>query len=107
MYSHATDQCMINEKVILGSWKSVNKSSFFEEISFELQEGKMIFNSWLHNRPDWLNGEWRLKSCKIYITHPDRIYSFVYTIINYTDGVLTLWDEKEQNNITFKKLHAD
>lgn len=57
------ESCKFPEKALLGDWKAVSKNAPFEVMSFESDREGKHFNSWLHERPDFLNGSWSYEDC--------------------------------------------
>lgn len=45
------------EALLLGGWVHVSGETEFEQVSFEVEDGRQVFRSWLHERPE-LVGQW-------------------------------------------------
>ena len=61
------------EDRLLGNWKCVSGPCDDPEIQFEIEDGKRVYNSWLHSRPSASGGSWTLSGRNLSITccaHP-------------------------------------
>lgn len=95
--------CPIAEQALIGSWKGV-ESSDFEEMAFELDDGKRAFLSWRHQHIEMI-GRWEFKDCIIHITHPDNsMLSFDYTVKKYTRGTLYLQETGHKDPVLYQRL---
>ena len=67
--------CDVSEKALIGAWQSKHEHGFFEV--FELHANHR-FDSWLHDRPEWLGAQWHFVDCQL------TIHTGAGTIFNYT-----------------------
>lgn len=61
------DTCHALQTQLLGAWKSRNGDGAFETMEFSVDGGRRLFNSWLHERPEFNNAQWRLDGCRLTI----------------------------------------
>ena len=84
--------CQLKEKEIIGEWQTVGDDGFFEE--FELTNNHH-FNSWLHQRPEFINATWRLNDCTLIIldkaqsrlAYQVKLIDSQLVLIEHTNGV--------------------
>lgn len=66
-------ECRISESAILGDWETASISAPFAVISLE-KEGKVnSFNSWRHERPDYMDATWQYQDCVVRIVHANEV----------------------------------
>lgn len=55
-----------------GAWKMVSELGAFEEIAFEKgqTEGRGRFDTWLHSRPELVDGQWQIQGCRLLLLYP-------------------------------------
>lgn len=86
--------CDVSEKALIGAWQSKQEQGFFEV--FELHANHR-FDSWLHERPEWLGAHWQFVDCVLTIQAGND------TIFNYTVKLnrqqLILKDRDEPNGV--------
>lgn len=70
------------------------------ELYFTVEDGKKIFNSYIHQRPDSTGCIWSSKGKKIEIQCQESMYSFV--VYSITSEVLVL--DREGNHSTYKRI---
>ncbi len=78
-FAHAAT-CNVGENDLKGVWLATNSYAAFEQMEFGIEDGKKVFNSWLHERPEIMDGNWSLKNCNLHVAHttnPDMTYNFV------------------------------
>jgi len=63
-------KCAVTEKMLLGAWSNVS-GGFFQEMAFEKDGTRGVFNSWLHQRPEISGGSWSVEDCVVHIAHRD------------------------------------
>lgn len=55
------------EDRLLGNWACVSGPCGDPEIQFALEDGRRVYNSWLHQRPSASGGSWKLDGRKLSI----------------------------------------
>lgn len=75
--------CRFTQRDFVANWEERaaqgETSNDTQEVQFDVDNGRRIFRSWLHQRPD-INGTWRFSNCRVIVTGPDNItmiYRFV------------------------------
>ncbi|MDR1075176.1 MAG: hypothetical protein LBL59_02415 [Xanthomonadaceae bacterium] len=66
-HGDAQAHCTIMADDIVGAWAAKEEESHFEEMTFERESGRRVFNSWLHHRPEMVNARWQLEDCRLTI----------------------------------------
>ena len=75
------EQCSLTEDQLIGTWLANGDTGFFGKMEFRLEGNRRIFNSWLDHRPEFIDGAWVLKNCKLRISHPtEQALSFNFII---------------------------
>jgi hypothetical protein len=99
------ESCKFSEKALLGDWKAVSKTAPFEVMSFESdQEGKH-FNSWLHERPDFLDGSWSYENCVLHVGHvTEKDLSYEFVVGAATRNSLVLRERKQTAELHYKRI---
>jgi hypothetical protein len=95
-------KCAATEATIVGSWEGVKGS--FEEMAFEREDGKRIFNSWLHQRPEYIGGEWTLDKCWLAIRIESAGASFDYAWVRRSGSRLYLRKQGEGAEEVYKRI---
>lgn len=75
--------CNVDENLLKGAWLGANNHAAFEQMEFSIEGKQKVFNSWLHERPDFTNGKWSLENCNLHIAHatePNLTYDFTVRI---------------------------
>jgi hypothetical protein len=96
-------KCAVTESMIAGAWTSVSGPSFFEEMAFEYEGGKRVFNSWLHHRPE-LSGEWRFDDCKLHIRVESSTTTFDFASVRVRGNRLYLREEGKKSEAVYKRI---
>ena len=66
--------CDVSEKALIGAWQSKQEQGFFEV--FELHANHR-FDSWFHDRPEWLGAQWQFGDCQLTINAgADTIFNY-------------------------------
>ena len=89
--------------MIAGPWASV-KGGFFEEFELALEDGNRVFNSWLHQRPEYLGGEWRLDNCRLQITYLPANVSFHFASVRVANNRLYLREAAGKPEAVYKRI---
>lgn len=100
------ENCKFSEKEFLGSWNASSKSAPFEVMSFETDSEGKHFNSWLHERPDFLDGTWAYENCVLRVAHAtenDLNYEFVVTAV--TKNTLVLRERKQASELRYRRVN--
>ena len=63
----AASRCEVTPQSLLGQWERVGEPAFFEQMSFELQDERRTFSSWLHDRPEIFGATWDMVGCTVTI----------------------------------------
>ena len=101
------EQCPITEESLLGAWKRKSESGHFEEISFEIDENRKIFNSWLHHRPEIFGGSWKLANCTLFIEHPtEKNLSFEFKILKVSNNRIYMREIGEEQTSVYQLIES-
>lgn len=90
-------------ELLLGAWSCESGDCPDEEISFSVDRGKFVYNSWLHLRPSTINGSWQLQGKMLTINHHGRI-STQWLIIEATPEKLFLQRQGTSELTIFEKI---
>lgn len=85
-------KCDVSENALIGVWQSKQEQGFFQV--FELHANHR-FDSWLHERPEWLGADWQFVDCVL------TIQAGKDTIFNYTvklNRLQLILKDREQPN---------
>jgi hypothetical protein len=75
----AAAECSVTPESLRGAWEHTSGAGFFQQMEFTSDEGRAVFNSWLHERPEVIGATWSLEKCTLRISSlTDRSLSFVY-----------------------------
>jgi hypothetical protein len=58
------------ERLLLGGWIHAKGETEFEQMEFAIEDGKYVFRSWLHERPE-IVGEWSRDGDAVTVRGPD------------------------------------
>lgn len=87
----------------MGSWKS--QSGPFEQMELSVEDGRPVFRSWLHDRPDVIGGSWQLDGCALRISagqsYPVRWDLEVGTVSRKR---LTVRELGERRFVTYRRI---
>lgn len=73
--------CSVTEARLAGAWERSGRAGTFEQMEFAREDGAQVFNSWLHERPEFLDGRWSLAGCRLHIaTTASSAPAFAYTL---------------------------
>jgi hypothetical protein len=95
--------CAVTEKMVEGAWQSV-KGGSFEEFTLEREDGRRVFNSWLHSRPEYSGGEWTLENCRLTIRVESAGASFEYASVRVAGNRLYLREAGEKVEAVYKRI---
>ncbi len=97
--------CPITEKSLIAGWERVSDDGYFEEMAFEYEGSKRVFNSWLHHRPEIPNGSWKFENCTIFIAHPDvKDMKFTLKVVKAQKDRIYLRDPGDKNYAVYKRI---
>ncbi len=99
----AAPSCDVSPRNLIGSWKS--KGGPFEQMELEIEDGRAVFRSWLHDRPDVIGGSWQLDGCALRISagqsYPVQWNLEVGTV---TKTRLTLRERGDQKFVAYRRI---
>jgi hypothetical protein len=58
------------EGLLLGGWVHAKGDTDFEQMAFEIEDGRYVFRSWLHERPE-IVGDWSREGDTVIVRGPD------------------------------------
>lgn len=97
----ALAKCDVSEKALIGAWQSKQEQGFFEV--FELHANHR-FDSWLHERPEWLGAQWHFVDCLL-IINTDENTIFTYSVkLNRQQLILNDRDEPNGVDIIYERI---
>ena len=96
-------KCNLTEAQLAGAWVSVSGPSFFEEVAFEYEGGKRVFNSWLHHRPEIFGADWKLDDCRLQIRHENGM-TFDFASVRVRGDRLYLREEGKKADAVYKRI---
>ncbi|MDQ6683601.1 MAG: hypothetical protein M3Z16_00600 [Pseudomonadota bacterium] len=64
--------CRADEKAVTGAWMLLRGDAYLEQFALEVDAGRQVFNSWLHERPETSGGHWELADCVLSISSPSE-----------------------------------
>lgn len=95
--------CPISEKTLVGPWEQVS-GGFFEEMSFEIAGSNLVFNSWLHQRPDITGGTWKINDCTLIIQPATEVkMKYSFRIIRVQGDKIYLRDPENETDSVYKR----
>lgn len=97
--------CAENERLLAGSWEQVSHAGAFEQMELAVEDGRRIFNSWLHERPEITEGHWSLKGCTLEVRAPsDPALSYTFTVISADGKRLILREASEPGVARYRRI---
>jgi hypothetical protein len=69
--SDGSASCAAIENALTGGWKAASDSTEYEQIAFAIEDGKRVFSTWLHMRPEIVGGSWSINGCIITLNAPN------------------------------------
>jgi len=102
--SSKSNVCLFSESSLEGYWQG-NGAGDFEEMKFEVSEGKYTFLSWRHHRPEII-GSWKLQNCELYIFETDDTMNmpFAYHVSNIINNVLYVQQLGNNEKAAYKRM---
>lgn len=99
------ESCKFSEVAFLGDWAAVSKAAPFEVMAFERDREGNHFNSWLHERPDFLDGSWMYEKCILRVVHAtEKDLSYEFVVIASTKNSLVLRERKQTSDLRYKRV---
>ncbi|MBB6184064.1 hypothetical protein [Oleiagrimonas soli] len=103
--ARATAGCPVTEHDLLGAWNVQGKAGFFEAFELEVASGTHVFDSWLHQRPDLSQANWKLEHCQLIVEPRDGdIGTFRFKILGLTNGRLRLYDASTRTESVYVRV---
>ena len=99
----ALNSCVNKVDLLLGDWTCDSGACPDEEISFSLEEGKFVYNSWLHSRPSVTGGSWK-KEGKILTVNSETGISDRWLILEVTPEKMRLQDQDTSEIALFSRI---
>ena len=96
-------KCSVTEAQITGAWVNVSGPSFFEEMAFEHEGGKRVFNSWLHHRPEIFGADWKLDDCRLQVRHENGM-TFDFASVRVRGDRLYLREDGDKAEAVYKRI---
>lgn len=97
--------CAVTEKSLTGSWEQLSRAGAFEQMEFAVEDGRRVFHSWLHERPEISTGQWRLKGCTLEVRAPsDPALSYTFTVISSDGKRLILREAGEAGVARYRRI---
>ena len=83
------NQCLVDEKNLLGYWVRKNMGDF-EEFNLSISGTSRTFVSWLHHQPEF-TGVWEVKDCTLNVNQPNNpALDFSYRLKSVSSDLLEL-----------------
>lgn len=95
--------CVARERDLIGAWQSRNGP--FEQMEFAKDDGKPVFNSWLHDRPEVSGGRWTFANCLLRITSASESANWDLEIISLSAVRMTLRERGERTMSIYRRIH--
>jgi hypothetical protein len=92
------------EERLLGNWACVSGPCDDPEIQFALEDGKGVYNSWLHERPSASGGSWTLTGKKLSITCCGHASPSEWTVMRVSVNHLHLRPADSKQDAVFRRL---
>ena len=96
-------RCAVTEDMVVGPWQHV-KGGFFQEMELAREDGRRVFNSWLHQRPEYSGGEWTLADCRLTIRIESAKASFEFASVRVSGNRLYLREEGAKAEAVYKRI---
>lgn len=97
--------CAVVEKSLTGAWAQVSRTGAFEQMEMSVEDGRRVFHSWLHERPEITDGQWRLKGCTLEIRAPSASApTYTFTVISVDGKRLTLREAGEPGMARYRRI---
>lgn len=95
--AHAAKACPAAEQALTGAWQQRGDAGFFEEFSLQVEAGRRVLDSWLHQRPDITGASWKLVDCRLIVESPDDgVGTLRFRVLGLKHDTLRLYDESDR-----------
>ncbi|MDM0056466.1 hypothetical protein [Variovorax fucosicus] len=98
----AAPVCAVRAHDLLGSWQS--GSGPFEQMAFSMDNGRPLFNSWLHDRPDVSGGSWQLTGCALRISSGRGDAQWNLEVATLSAKRLTVRERGQRKLTTYRRI---
>ena len=104
----ASPACTVSETRLLGDWETVDARGAFEEFQLALEDGKLLFRSWLHQRPDIPDSPWTFDAttCRLRI-EPTTDYPVLDFRLSIDDKGRLLMQEDDDKSPSIYRRYPD
>jgi len=103
--AHAAKACPAAEQALMGTWRQHGGAGFFEEFSLQVEAGRHVLDSWLHQRPDITGASWRLADCRLIVESPDDgIGTLRFRVLGLRQDTLSLYDESDRVESSYVRV---
>jgi hypothetical protein len=100
--SGARGACRFTQRDFVGNWAervAPGEAAYDgQEVQFDVEAGRRIFRSWLHQRPD-MTGTWTFRNCQVTVRGPDNL-AMTYRFVGSDRNRLIELD----SGVTYKRL---
>ncbi|AND67475.1 hypothetical protein ATSB10_00210 [Dyella thiooxydans] len=95
--AHAAEAYPAAEQALIGAWHQRGNAGFFEEFSLQVEAGRRVLDSWLHQRPDITGASWKLVDCRLIVESPDDgVGTLRFRVLGLKHDTLRLYDESDR-----------
>jgi hypothetical protein len=96
--------CPAAEHDLLGAWRHVSGPSFFAEIALSRDQEGRWFNSWLHERPEFVNVPWTYEACTLRIAPEGDPAPWEFREVRVRGSTLLLRESGEGEPWIFERI---
>jgi hypothetical protein len=93
--------CKVTENQLIGYWVG---SGPFEEMQFAKEDGVNVFNSWLHEHPDYYGARWTYGNCHLKILRDDEPLLTYNFLVKSAGRILVLVDLDDHIVSKYRRL---
>lgn len=103
----AAEPCDARQSDLVGAWHRSGVDGFFEQMAFSRDGERRVFDSWLHERPEFMDASWQLDGCRLTVVPKDDAdLTFRLTILSLDRERLRFRDEGNGTTGTYRR-HRD
>lgn len=104
----ASDACAGFGPRLVGAWRRVSEAGSIEQIAFRGGQGgsQGRFDTWLHQRPEFVDGRWQLRACELRLLpagEPDS-RATTLSVLAVSDKELKLRDPDEAGPALYRRV---
>ncbi|KRA14584.1 hypothetical protein [Lysobacter sp. Root604] len=101
----AAPACKVQPAQLIAAWES-DDDGHFEQFELNQRDGQRGFDSWLHERPDLLDGRWSFdpKTCRLRIDHAASGQRWDYAVRMSGPDILLLREADETSSARYRKI---